>query len=156
MAPSHGEANRRDSGVSSGPWIRWNLLEIEAILEAVSRTNKTLKQIMAELGYPPSHCLSFCGMLRRKSVWGEAYVRAKNAKVARMRAQLLGAPDELLLALGKRGLNKAVHAVNSARLVRERRADAVRFRAERKARDPAGESLREARRRATKNQEDVS
>jgi hypothetical protein len=62
--------------LSSGPWIRWNIIEVEAIIDAVSSTNLTLKQIMAARGLGPREYESFRKMLGRKSVFGEAYVQA--------------------------------------------------------------------------------
>jgi hypothetical protein len=136
--------------MSSGPWRRWSVLEVEEIFAALARTPLSLRQIMAARGYTIREYRNLLNMIFRRPTWAAHYLSARRVKVEVARSVLMGMSDEQLLAHGKpkRFVNRECLRIQKLKPVRQRRAEAALHRAARAVQDPAAAAIRDARRRA--------
>ena len=123
---------------------RFPRLAIQEILDELSRTNDSLKDICLCRGFSTADYQDLVCRYLLSDEWRIAYLNARRAKVQRLSTRLLDTPDDALLALGKSGVHKAQHAIWQLRPRHERLAELRAGRAERAARDPVGAARHEA------------
>jgi hypothetical protein len=136
--------------MSSGPWYRWNILEVEAILDALARTPLSLRHVMAARGYTAREYHNFICFTFRRADWAARYLSARRVKVEVARSVLMGMSDAELLAHDKpkRFVNRECLRIQKLKPVRQRRAEAALRRAAHAVEDPAAARLQDSRRRA--------
>lgn len=127
---------------------RWNVFLVDELLSELSRSNRSLREIMYARGYSNSDYVCFVQWLGRRSDRTTMYQAARRAKVLRMQSHLGGLGVEELAARGRRWFRRQAHFIEGQRPLAVRRAEARQHRAARAARDPHAERLLQARRRA--------
>jgi hypothetical protein len=109
---------------------------VEEMISELARTNASFKEIVLRRGYSLTGYKRLVDLIYRLPDWKQAYLSARDAKVLRNRTQLLDVSDDALVSMGKSGISRAVHQIGSMASMRDRRATAKQYRAERAAQDP--------------------